>query len=252
MYLHDWPDILCANRNAGSDRRRILGTAMCGIAGFWESRRPAEPPAEILLRMSAALSHRGPDDSGIFHDPTAGLGLSFQRLSIIDLSPQGHQPMLSASGRFVIVFNGEVYNFEEVRAELGAKPWRGHSDTEVMLAAIERWGLRDALRRFVGMFAFALWDREEQKLFLVRDRLGIKPLYYGRVGQDFVFGSELKAIRQYPGFQERIDRDALVLYMRHNYVPSPHCIFEGIHKLPPGCALTISSPQDLPPPDQFW
>jgi len=160
--------------------------------------------------------------------------------------------MVSASGRFVILFNGEVYNFEEIRSELGATTWRGHSDTEVMLEAIERWGLRDALRRFVGMFALALWDREERKLSLVRDRLGIKPLYYGRVGEDFVFGSELKAIWQYPGFQEEIDRDALALYMRHNYVPSPHCIFKGISKLRPGCMLTISSAHDASLPEPFW
>jgi asparagine synthase (glutamine-hydrolysing) len=202
--------------------------------------------------MGAALKHRGPDDSGVYHESTAGVGLSFRRLSIIDLSPQGHQPMASASGRFVIVFNGEVYNFEEIRAELGTRHWRGHSDTEVMLEAIERWGLRAALRRFVGMFAFALWDREERKLFLVRDRLGIKPLYYGWVGGDFVFGSELKAIRQYPGFEAEIDRDALSLYMRHNYVPSPHCIFKGISKLRPGCVLTIGSPQDSPLLEPFW
>src|SRR5262249_5354077 len=204
---------------------------MCGIAGFWQTRRSAEPPAETLLRMGAALKHRGPDDSGVFVDSESGVGFSFRRLSIIDLSLQVHQPMMSDSGRFGIVFNGEVLHFEEISAERGVRQWRGHSDTEVMLEAIERWGLRDALRRFVGMFAFALWDREERELSLVRDRLGIKPLYYGRVGEDFVFGSELNAVRQYPGFQEEIDRDALALYMRHNYVPSPHCIFKGISKL---------------------
>ena len=164
--------------------------------------------------MGAVLAHRGPDDSGTFHDGAAGIGLAFRRLSILDLSPEGHQPMFSASGRFVIVFNGEVYNYEEVRAELGAQPWRGHSDTEVMLEAFERWGVDSAVRRFVGMFAIALWDRQEAKLYLIRDRLGIKPLYYGHVGADFVFGSELKAIRQHPEFNAEIDRNVLALYMR--------------------------------------
>src|SRR5262249_12229201 len=158
---------------------------MCGIAGFWQAKRATEPPVETLGRMGSALAHRGPDDSGVFHDPS-GVGLSFRRLAIIDLSPQGHQPMRSASGRYMLIFNGEVYNFEAIRAELGTTEWRGHSDTEVMLAAFERWGVEAAVRRFVGMFAFALWDREERKLSLVRDRLGIKPLYYGRIGADFV------------------------------------------------------------------
>jgi asparagine synthase (glutamine-hydrolysing) len=225
---------------------------MCGITGFWQSRRGLDHPLETLNRMGAALAHRGPDDSGVFHDSVAGIGLSFRRLSIIDLSPQGHQPMFSASGRYVIVFNGEVYNYEEVRTELGGRHWRGHSDTEVMLAAFERWGLQDALRRFVGMFAFALWDREERKLFLVRDRLGIKPLYYGRVGEDFVFASELKAIHQHPGFEGEIDRGALALYMRHNYVPSPHCIYKGLYKLQPGHVLTLSSAAEEPATYPFW
>jgi asparagine synthase (glutamine-hydrolysing) len=225
---------------------------MCGIAGLWQNKRGQEPPLETLGRMGTALAHRGPDDSGIFHDPAFGLGLAFRRLSIIDLSSQGHQPMFSASGRYVIVFNGEVYNFEEIRAELGNMAWRGHSDTEVMLEAIARWGLDRALQRFVGMFAFALWDRQERKLFLVRDRMGIKPLYYGRVGDDFVFASELKAIQQHPGFEGRIDRDALALYLRHNYVPSPHCIYQGLSKLKPGCFLSLSGPLDEPAQRVFW
>src|SRR5262249_142626 len=158
----------------------------------------------------------------------------------------------SASGRYVIVFNGEVYNYEEIRTELGNRKWRGHSDTEVMLEAFERWGLQDALRRFVGMFAFALWDRQERKLFLVRDRLGIKPLYYGRVAGDFVFGSELKAIQQYPGFRGEIDPNALALYMRHYYVPAPHCIYKGLSKLQPGCILGLSSPQEEPSQQAYW
>jgi asparagine synthase (glutamine-hydrolysing) len=226
---------------------------MCGIAGFWQIKRGTEHPLEVLNQMGAVLTHRGPDDAGTFHDGASGLGLVFRRLSILDLSPAGHQPMDSASGRYTIIFNGEAYNFEEIRKELGQGcNWRGHSDTEVMLEAIERWGIELAVKRFVGMFAFALWDREEQKLFLVRDRLGIKPLYYGFVGGDFVFASELKAIWNYPKFEVRIDRDALALYMRHAYVPSPHCIYQGLFKLRPGTILTLNSPQGPPVLSRFW
>jgi asparagine synthase (glutamine-hydrolysing) len=225
---------------------------MCGIAGFWQTKRGTEDPVETLDRMGTALAHRGPDDSGTFHDSATGMGLAFRRLSILDLSPEGHQPMFSASGRYVIVFNGEVYNFEEIRAELGVRQWRGHSDTEVMLAAVEQWGVESAVRRFVGMFALALWDRQERKLYLVRDRLGIKPLYYGRVGGNFVFGSELKAIRQYPDFQPDIDRDVLTLYLRHNYVPSPHCIYKGLYKLPPAHFLMLDSAMGALMPQPFW
>src|SRR5216683_2567516 len=223
---------------------------MCGIAGFWRNKND-DDPHELLRRMGEAIAYRGPDDSGTFHDGT--LGFSFRRLSILDLTPAGHQPMRSASGRFVIIFNGEVYNSAEIRNELGAGyNWRGHSDTEVMLEAIERWGIEAAVRRFIGMFAFALWDTHSRTLCLVRDRLGIKPLYYGRVNGDFVFASELKAIRQYPGFEGRIDRDALALYMRHNYVPAPHCIYEGLAKLPPGCILTLRAADAQPELQPFW
>src|SRR5713101_3899090 len=225
---------------------------MCGIAGFWQTKRGSEHPLETLGRMGAVLAHRGPDDSGTFHDGATGIGLTFRRLSILDLSPECHQPMLSASGRYVIIFNGEVYNYEEVRAELGAQPWRGHSDTEVMLEAFELWGVESAVRRFVGMFAIALWDRQEAKLHLIRDRLGIKPLYYGHVSGDFVFGSELKAIRQHPDFSAEIDRDVLALYVRHNYVPSPHCIHKGLYKLRPGHILTLGSAAGQAESHPFW
>lgn len=225
---------------------------MCGIAGFWQTNRSAEVPAEILTQMGTALKHRGPDDSGVWYDTTTGLGLVHRRLSILDLSPAGHQPMTSSSGRYTITFNGEIYNFEEIRSELGVHIWKGHSDTEVMLEAVERWGLDGAVRRFIGMFAFALWDRLENKVYLVRDRLGIKPIYYGWVRSDFVFASELKAICQYPGFDGTIDRDALALYMRHNYVPAPHCIYQGLHKLPPGSILTLDSPGGPADMRQFW
>jgi asparagine synthase (glutamine-hydrolysing) len=224
---------------------------MCGIAGYWDKSAP-EDPLELLNRMGAALAHRGPDDSGTFHDLGAGIGLAFRRLSILDLSAEGHQPMYSASGRYVAVFNGEVYNFQEIRAELGPYQWRGGSDTEVMLEAFERWGVEPAVQRFVGMFAFALWDRRERKLHLIRDRLGIKPLYYGRAGRAFVFSSELKAIWQHPGFEGEIDRNSLALYMRHNYVPSPHCIYKGLNKLQPGCILTLDFSTAAPQIRRFW
>jgi asparagine synthase (glutamine-hydrolysing) len=226
---------------------------MCGIAGFWQRKRLARPPAEILRQMGDSLMHRGPDDSGIFFDDSTGIGLVHRRLSILDLSPAGHQPMSSHSGRFTIIFNGEIYNFQSIRAQLGPEPkWEGHSDTEVILEAIERWGLEDAIHRFVGMFAFALWDRLESRCFLVRDRLGIKPVYYGFVDGDFVFASELKAIRQYPGFDGRIDRDAVALYMRHNYVPAPHTIYKGIFKLQPGTILALPTADSDPVLHRFW
>jgi asparagine synthase (glutamine-hydrolysing) len=202
--------------------------------------------------MGSTLFHRGPDDSGVFYESGAGLGLSFRRLSIIDLSAEGHQPMASSSGRYVIIFNGEVYNFEEIRAELGSHAWRGHSDTEVMLEAIERWGLEPAVKRFVGMFAFALWDRHEHRLHLVRDRIGIKPLYYGYADGSFVFASELKAIRAFPGFKGEIDRDTLAAYMRCSYVPAPYSIYKDIHQLPPGHILTLNSVQGPPSLSAFW
>ena len=225
---------------------------MCGIAGFWLRKETGNEPADLLERMGNTLAHRGPDDSGIFFDKNAGLGLTFRRLSIIDLTAEGRQPMVSASGRYTIIFNGEVYNYEAIRAELGPQQWRGHSDTEVMLAAIERWGLEAAVRRFVGMFAFALWDGFERRLHLVRDRIGIKPLYYGHVEGSFVFASELKALRVFPGFQAAIDRDSLAAYMRYAYVPAPHSIYKGIHKLPPGHILTLSSNEASPVLSAYW
>ena len=225
---------------------------MCGIAGFWITKTTEDHPAELLDRMASTLVHRGPDDSGAFYDANAQLGFAFRRLSIIDISAEGHQPMTSASGRYVIVFNGEVYNFEEIRSELGAHAWRGHSDTEVMLEAIERWGLESAVQRFVGMFAFALWDKRERKLFLVRDRIGIKPLYYGNVGGHFVFASELKAFRAFPGFQACIDRDTLAAYMRCAYVPVPYSIYKGIYQLPAAHILSLNNAEDQPEIKAYW
>ncbi len=225
---------------------------MCGIAGFWTKKQTPEHPLELLKRMGDSIAYRGPDDSGYFSEAASGVGLVHRRLSILDLSPAGHQPMSSASGRYVITFNGEVFNFQEIRMELGEVPRRGHSDTEIMLEAIERWGLETAVQRFVGMFAFALWDHKERTLSLVRDRIGIKPLYYGRAGQHFVFASELKAIDAFPGFTRNINRDALAMYIRHGYVPTPHCIYDGIHKLRSGSILTIGGPEQEPDIRCYW
>jgi asparagine synthase (glutamine-hydrolysing) len=218
---------------------------MCGIAGFLDlTRRSAidtlQATAEHMVRT---LTHRGPDHRGVWADEVAGIALGHRRLSIVDLSTAGHQPMVSADGRYVIVFNGEVYNHKAIRYELqkegACSSFRGHSDTEVMLAAISRWGLEPSVGRFVGMFAFALWDRRERVLHVVRDRLGVKPLYYGRVGSGFAFGSELKAVRAAPGFDRPVDRNVLALYLRHGYIPAPYSIYEGIFKLPPGTMLAI-------------
>lgn len=189
--------------------------------------------------MAEAIRHRGPDDSGVWCDERHGIALSHRRLSIIDLSPAGHQPMTSPSGRYVISYNGEVFNFAELRkelAELGMQ-FRGNSDTEVILAAIDRWGVVAATERFIGMFAFALWDRQEAELILVRDRLGIKPVYWGEVSGAFVFASEPGAFAQVTGWTGAVDPAALTAYLRWNYVPAPHCIFQGIAKLPPGSLL---------------
>lgn len=216
---------------------------MCGVAGIWASEEARQESLQNLVRrMADTLSYRGPDSSGNWVDAAVGLALGHRRLSVIDLSTEGHQPMLSPSGRYVISFNGEVYNFSELRRELGPLGFvfRGHSDTEVMLAAFEAWGVEQAVKRFVGMFAIALWDRQERELKLIRDRLGIKPLYYGWHGATLLFGSELKALRAYPDFNPEIDRNALCLYLRCSYVPAPHSIYKGIYKLLPGHILTIS------------
>src|SRR5215217_5610563 len=227
---------------------------MCGVAGFW-ARSDWRGAFESSVRlMTDAINYRGPDDQGHWVDRKAGIALGHRRLSIIDLSPEGHQPMPSDSGRYLISFNGEIYNFRELRKELdNGSPWRGHSDTEVMLKAIEAWGLEAAVKRFVGMFAFALFDRKEQLLHLVRDRLGIKPMYYGWSGEAFLFGSELKALRAHPEFRAEINRDALALLMRHSAIPAPYSIYEGIYKLPPGTILTLpSATQYHSSPVPFW
>ncbi len=215
---------------------------MCGFAGFLDSTLRENGRARTVCRaMADTLVHRGPDGGDTWVDEKLGVGLGHRRLSIIDLSPAGHQPMRSASGRYCLAYNGEIYNAEEIAAELReeGRTFRGHSDTEVLLEAIDSWGLLPALGRSVGMFAFALWDAQEQVLHLVRDRLGIKPLYYGWAGKAFLFGSELKALREHPAWEGRIHRGALALQMRHNCVPSPWSIYEGFYKLMPGCVLSV-------------
>ena len=191
---------------------------MCGIAGFLD--RASEMNAEALQTvnrcMTDAIAHRGPDDEGIWVDPAAGIALGHRRLSILDLSPEGHQPMHSVSGAFVIVFNGEIYNFREIRGELESHGhrFRGHSDTEIMLAAFEQWGVRRAVDKFNGMFSFAVWDRHNRTLYFCRDRIGKKPLYYGWAGKVLLFASELKAFHTHPALQANIDRNALALYLQ--------------------------------------
>lgn len=220
---------------------------MCGIAGFVDLKasRPEESLAHAVNRMTQALAHRGPDDSGHWVGVEAGIALGHRRLSILDLTPTGHQPMRSACERYVIVFNGEIYNFQELRDELegrgAASGWRGHSDTEVLLAAIAHFGVEAAVQRCTGMFAFALWDRMERVLHLARDRMGEKPLYYGWVGETLLFASELKALTAYPEWQGEIDRDALALYLRYSYVPTPYSIYTNVQKLLPGTVLTIKT-----------
>lgn len=227
---------------------------MCGLVGFLQApRQSVNDLTALLSHMTDAIVHRGPDDSGAWADAETGVALGHRRLSILDLSPQGHQPMTSPSGRYVIAFNGEIYNYRVLRKELECSPspqlssvvgekvvsWRGHSDTEVMLAAFERWGTEGALSRFNGMFAFALWDKCERVLHLARDRFGEKPLYYGWMGDTFLFGSELKALKAHPAWRGEIDRSAVALYMRHTYIPAPYSIYRGICKLLPAHVLSI-------------
>lgn len=210
-----------------------------------------------LRRISATIDHRGPDDHGTWCDTDAGIGLAHVRLSILDLSSAGHQPMVSASGRYVIVFNGEIYNHVLIRSRLEdervAPKWRGHSDTEVLLAAFDAWGIRATVERCVGMFAIAVWDRHRRILTLGRDRIGEKPLYYGWWRGEFIFGSELKALRAHHGSGWEIDRDALAAFMRFSYIPAPKSIYRGIYKLPPGTLLTIGPSDPVPSePVAYW
>lgn len=236
---------------------------MCGIAGFLTAAGTDSGEA-TLFRMASAIGHRGPDDAGVWSDRPAGIGLAHRRLSIVDLSLAGHQPMVSPGGRHVLIFNGEIYNHLKLRAELekaGAGylrggGWRGHSDTETLLVGFDAWGVIGTIERTIGMFAIAVWDRYNQTLTLVRDRMGEKPLYFGWQGQGekacFLFGSELKALRAHPEFCSVVNRDALCLFMRHNYVPAPYSIYQNIYKLPPGCSLTVSLREREPKLSAYW
>ena len=235
---------------------------MCGVVGFLVATTPAssEDNARQLARMSDALLHRGPDDAGAWWDAPAQIYLGHRRLAIVDVSAAGHQPMASASGRYVMAFNGEIYNHATLRAEIeaaGRAPaWRGHSDTETVLAAFDLWGVEATLHRCIGMFAMAIWDRAERTLLLARDRLGEKPLYYGwqqrGAHRAFVFGSELKALRPHPAFEGEIDREALGALMRHNCIGGEQSIYRGIGKLPPGSLLTLSLERPEPRLHHWW
>ncbi len=228
---------------------------MCGICGVVDLER-ATSEAVFEARVSAmatAMAHRGPDDAGLWVDPAAGVALGHRRLSVIDLSPAGHQPMVSASGRYVISFNGEVYDHRRLSAELAGKGhrFRGHSDTEVLLASVEEWGLAGALERANAMFALALWDRRERTLTLARDRVGEKPLLWARRGPLVLFASELGALRTWPGLHQGLDPDALTLYFRYKAIPAPHTVYRDVHKLEPGHLLTVG-PEGPRPSSRWW
>ena len=229
---------------------------MCGLSGYLNNSRYFVDHEAILQKMEQTITHRGPDDSGTWCDATTGIGLAHRRLAIVDLSPAGHQPMQSHNERYYIVFNGEIYNHLKLRSDLekqgGRFPWRGHSDTETLLAGFEHWGIEATLKRCIGMFAIALWDKKEQSLTLMRDRMGEKPLYYGWQGDSFLFGSELKALCAHPHFKKNIDRNALCLYLRHSYVPAPHSIYQGISKVVPGTFITVSLKQPEPKLKTWW
>jgi asparagine synthase (glutamine-hydrolysing) len=234
---------------------------MCGLAGFLGQVHGTDCDS-ALRRMCDTIISRGPDDAGYWHDFEQQIGLGHRRLSILDLSPAGHQPMESTNGRFVIVFNGEIYNHLDLRKALENSPapagegiksnWRGHSDTETLLAGFEAWGIQATVEQAIGMFAIAVWDRETQSLTLVRDRIGEKPLYYGWQGDNFLFGSEVKALKAHPAFHAEIDRGALSMFMRYNYIPAPYSIYQGIAKLLPGCLLTVSLRHREPQLCTYW
>ena len=214
---------------------------MCGLAGFIDNNRSrsSESLEALSHKMCSTLINRGPDDFGSWVDEKSGIAMSHRRLAIQDTTLAGHQPMVSKSGRYIIVYNGEIYNYKTLREELkkAGYVFRSQSDTEVLLAAIEIWGLSVALDKFVGMFAFALWDKNNHRLYLVRDRLGEKPLYYGIFGNVILFGSELKAFEVHDSFVKSINRDAISLLLRYNYIPAPYSIYDKIYKIKPGTLL---------------
>lgn len=238
---------------------------MCGFAGYLATNSFL-PSFETLRRMADAIAYRGPDGDGYWVDAQAGISLAHRRLAIVDLSPAGAQPMESSDGRYVLAFNGEIYNHMVLRSEIEMNTfsrrdrsqvvWRGHSDTETLLSCIETWGLKKTLQKSIGMFALALWDKECKTLFLARDRMGEKPLYFGWQGHDsgrsFLFGSELKALKLHPSFSAGVDRRSLSLLLRHNYIPAPYSIYEGISKLEPGSILSVSLNQSEPVITKYW
>ncbi len=226
---------------------------MCGLTGFLTAASSADPTA-IISAMTSRLIHRGPDDGGIWLHQDDGIALGHRRLAIIDLSSSGHQPMHSHDGRYVIAYNGEIYNFLALKKQLKHHHFLGHSDTEVILALITEHGFESTLNLLSGMFALAVWDKKEKTLYLARDRVGEKPLYYGTVNDAFVFGSELKALCRYPGFQPSIDRSNLALFFQYGYIPAPHSIYKGIYKLMPGTYLSItkSTIEPLKKPTTYW
>ena len=243
-----WP------RKAARRFRFDGGPLMCGFAGFIDPRLDPRAAAVIAARMGSTLAHRGPDAEGLWQDEAAGYAVAHRRLSILDLSPLGHQPMPSRCGRYVIAFNGEIYNYRDLRHDMERRGvrFRGHSDTEVLLAVIAELGFVEALGRLNGMFAIALWDVAQRRLLLARDRLGEKPLYYGRSGGAFLFGSELKAIRVHPAFAAEVDRGALALFLRHNFVPAPWSIYVGIRKLLPATWLEVEPDGRFGEPVPYW
>lgn len=235
---------------------------MCGFVGFFGGQALYGPAGDqsVLQRMADRIANRGPDDAGYWCDTTQRIGLGHRRLAIVDLSPAGHQPMSAASGRYMIAFNGEIYNHLALRELLSTAghtfAWRGHSDTETLLAGFDAWGIEETIKRAIGMFALSVWDRKTLTLTLARDRLGEKPLYYGWQGKGdaavFMFGSELKALRAHPAFENNIDRGALSLLLRHNAIPAPFSIYQGIAKLLPGCLATISATHPVPKVHAYW
>jgi len=231
---------------------------MCGFVGFFggDSHFNKGNSEAVLKCMADKIINRGPDDDGYWFNSEKNIGLGHRRLSIVDLSPAGHQPMHSASDRYVIAFNGEIYNHTQIRKELMASSvtpvWRGHSDTETLLAGFDAWGIEATVKRASGMFAFAVWDNNENILVLGRDRIGEKPLYYGWQGDAFLFGSELKSFKQHPNFRAEINRDSIAILLRHNYIPAPYSIYQGISKLEPGCLLSVSSTTKEPKVWSYW
>lgn len=233
---------------------------MCGFAGYVGGTLSGAAALSVLDRMAGAIAHRGPDDSGSWLEDGAPVGLAHRRLSVVDLSAAGHQPMVSSAGHLVLVFNGEIYNHQELRRELalhGRTGWRGHSDTETLLAGFEEWGVSATLRKAVGMFGFALWDRRERLLHLARDRIGEKPVYYGWQGADsvsrtFVFASEVRALENHPAFGREVPAQAMREFVKHGNIPGTGSIYRGIHKLTPGCVLTLALESGRVVIEPYW